>query len=65
MRKINVTDGRTDGGGGGGGGGGRCNISRPGPSALRDIQNVVMSKLNRNRVNPQPPQIQHQQPEHH
>ena len=29
VRKLNVTDGRTDRRTGGGGGGGRCNISRP------------------------------------
>ena len=29
MRKLNVTDGQTDGG--------RCNISRPGPPAPREI----------------------------
>ena len=31
VRKLNVTDGRTDRG--------RCNISRPGPSAPREIIN--------------------------
>ena len=36
MRKLNEMDGQTDGRTDGGGG--RCNISRPGPSAPREIK---------------------------
>ena len=39
MLKLNVTDGRTDGQMDGRTDGGRCNISRPGPSAAREITN--------------------------
>ena len=37
MRKLNVTDGQTDGRTDGG----RCNISRPGPSAPREITREI------------------------
>ena len=37
MRKLNVTDRQTDGRTDGQTDGGRCNISRPGPSAPREI----------------------------
>ena len=37
VRKLNVTDRQTDGRTDGQTGGGRCNISRPGPSAPREI----------------------------
>ena len=38
MRKLNVTDRQTDGRTDGQTDGGRCNISRPGPSAPREIK---------------------------
>ena len=38
MRKLNVTDGRTDRRTDGQTDGGHCNISRPGPSAPREIK---------------------------
>ena len=38
VRKLNVTDRRTDGQTDGQTDGGRCNISRPGPSAPREIK---------------------------
>ena len=39
MRKLSVTDGQTDGQTDGRTDGGRCNISRPGPPAPREIIN--------------------------
>ena len=47
MRKLNVTDGRTDGQTDGQTDGGRCNISRPGPSAPREIKIQVKHDLGR------------------
>ena len=40
MRKLNVTDRRTDGRTDGQTDGGRCNISRPGPPAPREIKTL-------------------------
>ena len=45
MRKLNVTDGQTDGRTGG-----RCNISSPGPLAPREIQIYIFRYLGALRV---------------
>ena len=42
VRKLNVTDGQTDGQTDGRTDWGRCNISRPGPSARWEINNICM-----------------------
>ena len=42
MQKLNVTDGQTDRPTGGGG---HCNISRPEPSAPREIKIYIKSVL--------------------